>query len=1337
VSAPEPFLGTARFEVQRELGSGGFGTVYRVWDREHAQVVALKHLHRTDPIALRRFKQEFRALANLAHSHLVSLFELHQDEGRWFFTMEYVDGANFAEWVRPTLSTSGDARGSSLLMTRPARPGAGRPASTGAAPAPTAVHAMYADTTPSDAFVAVGGDALLAPGVAPPQAAGPASLAALSSGPRLDHASVRIDGEARAGPPRASAALPTPLDLAQPFHGIEVPDDATLIAWQATLPHGHGLGSADPERLRTAFRQLAHGLAWLHGSGHLHRDVKPSNVLVSPEGLVKVLDFGLVTRLFSAPQLADALIGTPAYMAPELCAGLPASPASDWYSVGVMLYLALTGHLPFSGDLSSLVLAKQALPARPPSELNPVPRELEELCLALLSKNPMSRPDALQILETLGDKRHAASRSVGAFAQGFVGRRAEVTRLSALLDGPDARHDVALVAGLSGLGKTTLVEHVLRSMEERGDRLILRSRCFERGSVRYRALDGAVDDLSQHLAALTNHEIERLLPVDRSECYALGRLFPALPLPAIGAAADEVALPSDPAELKRRAFSGLRHLLVAVAHDRARARIDPDARAPGIIIAIDDAQWADEDSLTPLSELLRACPPGLVRWVIAYRSDETATSPFLESLLTEVLPPLGPRITRLELGPLAPDESVALARERLGLAGGAQARAIAREAEGNPLLIAELSRLAERPMELVGEMVGERRVGIAELLAARVHDLPVQARIALELVAVAGEPIPARLIRAATGVDQRDLNQLVQDHLVVARPSVAGEVVMSWHDRVRETVVRGLAGADRARRHLTLAETAEAQGGADALFLHTHFREAGDAPKARAYGARAVDAAMRAFAFDRAAEVLRQIIALGGAGAAEHEALADALRNAGRGVEAARAYLEAASRASDAAGERRLEILAAEQFLFAGAFGEGEAIIRKVLGRAGLSVAQGVPAALATFGWESLRMKLRGMAFERRDPATIPAETLALVDTLWSGTIGLSMAKPLASQAFQQRHIRAALDAGEPFRVARALCIELAFSGLPGGNDERKSWELSRRAHAVARTITDPYPEAFATMSDAATHWLRGRWRAARESVEAALAVYERACTGVTWEKDTSRFVALSALAHGGDFDELDRRYGIVLADAVERGDLYLEVQLRTRFGPLLELRADRPEAARTGIHRALGRWSAAGYQIVHYWGFINRVQSLLYEGDGRAAWREVLAGTPPLKRSLMLMGQYYRIQYRELLGKAALAALPLSTGSEAAALRRQVRGAVADLKKEDMAWSRPKALLLAGLLAKNPRQIADAALGFDRVDMHGHARAARWILAAGSTSEVGDWGAVAPERFRRIFTGV
>ena len=93
-SEPEevPFPGTARFEVVRRIGAGGMGVVYEALDRERNTPVALKTLRHLTPDSLIRFKHEFRALQDLHHDNLVSLGELFEHRGRWFFTMELVRG---------------------------------------------------------------------------------------------------------------------------------------------------------------------------------------------------------------------------------------------------------------------------------------------------------------------------------------------------------------------------------------------------------------------------------------------------------------------------------------------------------------------------------------------------------------------------------------------------------------------------------------------------------------------------------------------------------------------------------------------------------------------------------------------------------------------------------------------------------------------------------------------------------------------------------------------------------------------------------------------------------------------------------------------------------------------------------------------------------------------------------------------------------------------------------------------------------------------------------------------------------------------------------------------
>ena len=182
---------------------------------------------------------------------------------------------------------------------------------------------------------------------------------------------------------------------ALPDGGLSASDTVRLAAAEETAP-APGQSSLRFGRLRMALRQLAAGVMALHGAGKLHRDIKPSNILVTGQGRVVLLDFGLIAELESmcpGPDASPRRLGTIAYMSPEQAAGRALSRASDWYSVGVVLYEALTGRLPYVGRPSEVLEAKErSEPKAPHMQILGLPGDLDALCVDLLRRNPEEAP---------------------------------------------------------------------------------------------------------------------------------------------------------------------------------------------------------------------------------------------------------------------------------------------------------------------------------------------------------------------------------------------------------------------------------------------------------------------------------------------------------------------------------------------------------------------------------------------------------------------------------------------------------------------------------------------------------------------------------------------------------------------------------------------------------------------------------------------------------------------------------------------------------------------------------------------------------------------------------
>ncbi|HYH06335.1 MAG TPA: protein kinase [Thermoanaerobaculia bacterium] len=1057
---------------------------------------------------------------------------------------------------------------------------------------------------------------------------------------------------------------------------------------------------ADYHALRRTLRQLGEGVAALHAAGKLHRDLKPSNVLVTAEERVVVLDFGLATDV-KAFEKKMTFGGTPAYMAPEQIAEQPAGESSDCYAIGVMLYEALTGTLPFSGNFYSMLMQKRSTDPRPPVELvRTIPEDLSSLCVDLLKRDPAMRPTAAAIAQRMATRQERAAGQAMTLSRPretpFIGRIAQLELLEDALVRTERRGTpvTVMLSGASGMGKSALVRHFLHEVVRRDPNVVaFAGRCYEQESVPYKAVDSLIDDLARYVKRVSPLEAKALLPTDVA---ALTRLFPVLQeLEHVTKARRKPLDIRDSQELRRRAFTALRELLSRLADDRR------------VILFLDDVQWGDRDSAALLAELLRPpdAPPLLI--IAAYRTEEAETSPLLSELrrFREADETALGEVREIALEELKTKEACDLARALLHDPPGEDTRVseIAREAGGSPFFIVELARYSES--------TGLAASALDGVIHSRISLLPAGGRDLLEVVAVSGRPIVATAANLAANLhreDQAMLARLRADHLLRTRVRGGRDEVDTYHDRIREAIIAVLTPEQRRARHRTIARTLEDEGARDPEVLAVHYREAGDDMRAAAHAIEAGDRAASALAFENAAHFYQMALGLDPTKRAQLLAkLGDALANAGRGADAAWYYLEAGERIS-AVDSLDLHRKAMECLLRAGHVDAGLRLIESVLRAFGMALPKTPRKAVLGIIAGKLRLLLRGLRTKER--AAVPPELLTRIDVCWSVVTGLARIDNIRSAYFQPLHLRLALDAGEPYRLTRALAAEACFSSTRGEKAKTRTERLVSRVERSARDLNEPHVLGMSMLSRSMESYYLGLFRDAVQKADEAEAIFRERCTGVSWEISTTVNYALCSLMYLGELPQLAQRVPQRLREAEDHGDLYAGLDPVCRPG-ILWLAADDPDAARRVVRQVMDRWSLHGFHFQHYLEMFAENQTDLYLGNWASAWRRSDERWPQLEAAFLLRIPFVKLEALHLTGRCALAA---AIGSRDRSLLARVERNARAIEKEKVAWALPFAMALragvASVRGEKERAVdvlSTAARAFEKAELMLYAKAA------------------------------
>jgi len=732
---------------------------------------------------------------------------------------------------------------------------------------------------------------------------------------------------------------------------------------------------------------VCRALAFIHSRRIIHFDVKPSNIMVTADGTIKVLDFG-IAELVQAVGGLD-LCGTPGFMAPELLQGSSAvDRRADLYSLGITLYRLLYGQMPGASATPGLQSdsgrgVALAVDDRVPSWLNAI-------VLRLTDPSPAARfSGANAVIDAIntGSSQQFAlqtdeTRQSYVLSSAFVGRKTEFDRLLSFVRRRVVEEAVDIgaicVVGDAGAGKSRIVRELRHRVQFAGFAFV-ECDCYETDEAELGPLGEALRQLV--------HLLDGADAADLLQAYGpdLVRVDPSIDSGRRWPTAQPAG---SPAAERERLLNRCAGFLVAAAE-----------RVP-FVLSVGDLQWARPALLEVLRLLVAELSSTRVRiaFVGAAREawpDAGVRAPghrFIDLAEAEG------HLELLQLGTLSRSEVASLAASMLGIdeLPAVLSDRLHGATSGRPFFVEEVLRaLVERGVAAVetGATMGDVELGrlqipgsVDEVIAERVLALPSSSMAVLTAAAVAARPVVGGLLQAA--VEQSDEAFEEAARLLISRQFMRRHVIDGYriaHDGIREWVYARIPEDRRRALHVRVLRALEATGltDDDAVYASAHHAWHGSDPRARALNADAAVRAQAGYSTDLAMVCYERAIALTDEAAEPafamtlHERLADVAFLSASYSRALTEYEQALRLAHGPGDEVRLRRRIGDTLSKTGRLAQADDILRRAIRRAGRRVVNPGLALPVLFQCDDLPWRVLSRLPRSFGPTTVEERALA------------------------------------------------------------------------------------------------------------------------------------------------------------------------------------------------------------------------------------------------------------------------------------------------------------------------------------------------------------------------